>query len=111
VAALVPIAFYPSPPLTAVLPALPAMALLCGRFVDHLFENPERLAGVFARAMFMLGITGTAVAIAVSLAGTRVTALFPALRWVAPFALLSGWAPFLAHLVRRPRLAALLLAL
>src|SRR5262249_40979185 len=94
VAALVPVAFYPGPPMTAVLPALPAMALLSGRFVDHLLETPARLASVFGRALFMLGITGTAVAIAVSMAGTRVTALFPALRWVAPFALLSGWAPF-----------------
>jgi hypothetical protein len=59
----------------------------------------------------MLGLTGTGVAIAVSMAGARIVPLFPALRWVAPFALLSGWAPFLAHLMRRPRLAALLLAL
>ena len=32
IAALVPIAIYPGPPLSAVLPALPAAALLCGRF-------------------------------------------------------------------------------
>jgi 4-amino-4-deoxy-L-arabinose transferase-like glycosyltransferase len=31
VAALVPIVFYPRPPFPAVLPALPAAALLCGR--------------------------------------------------------------------------------
>jgi hypothetical protein len=87
------------------------MALLCGRFLDHLFEDARRLSGAFARATFMLGVTGSAVAIAVSMAGARVTALFPALRWVAPLALLSGWAPFLAHLVRRPRLAAALIGL
>jgi hypothetical protein len=111
VAALAPVACYPGPPLTAGLAALPAMALLCGRFVDHLLENPARLSSVFARATFMLGVTGTAVAVAVSMAGARVATLFPALRWVAPFALLSGWAPFLSHLMRRPRLAAALLAL
>jgi 4-amino-4-deoxy-L-arabinose transferase-like glycosyltransferase len=92
VAALAPVACYPGPPLTAGLAAL-------------------RLSSVFARATFMLGVTGTAVAVAVSIAGARVATLFPALRWVAPFALLSGWAPFLAHLMRRPRLAAALLAL
>jgi hypothetical protein len=31
----VPIAFYPAPP-PAVLLALPAAALLCGRFLDYL---------------------------------------------------------------------------
>jgi 4-amino-4-deoxy-L-arabinose transferase-like glycosyltransferase len=111
IVALVPIALYRDPPLGAALPALPAMALLCGRFLDHLFEDARRLSGAFARATFMLGVTGSAVAIAVSMAGARVTALFPALRWVAPLALLSGWAPFLAHLVRRPRLAAALIGL
>ncbi len=111
IVALVPIALYRDPPLGAALPALPAMALLCGRFLDHLFEDAPRLRGAFAGATFMLAITGSAAAIAVSMAGARVTALFPALRWVAPLALLSGWAPFLAHLVRRPRLAAALIGL
>ncbi len=112
VAALAPIAFYPSPPITAALPATPAVALLCGRFLDHLLEDPERLRGVFARSNLMLGVTGTTVAIAFSLAGARLTALFPALRWLAPFALLSGWAPFVAHFfLRRTAAAAMLLAL
>jgi len=112
VAALAPIAFAPSPPITAALPAAPAVALLCGRFLDHLLEDPARLRGVFARSNFMLGITGTTVAIAFSLAGTRLNALFPALRWLAPFVLLSGWAPFVAHFfLRRSAAAAVLVAL
>ena len=112
VAALAPIAFYPSPPLTAALAAAPAVALLCGRFLDHLVEDPSRLRGVFLRSNLMLGVTGTAVAIAFSLAGNRLTALFPALRWLAPFALLSSWAPFVAHyFLRRTAAAALLFAL
>ena len=112
VAAIVPVAFYPLPPISAVMPALPAVALLCGRFLDHLAEDPARLRGVFSRASLMLGITGTVAAIAFSAAGQRLTALFPGLRWVAPFALLSGWAPFLVHFfLRRSGLAAALIAL
>jgi 4-amino-4-deoxy-L-arabinose transferase-like glycosyltransferase len=112
VASLVPLAFYPLPPISAALPALPAVALLCGRFLDHLLEDPARLRSVFSRASLMLGITGTVAAIAFSSAGNRLTALFPGLRWVAPFALLSGWAPFLAHFfLRRTSLAAALIAL
>jgi hypothetical protein len=110
VAALVPVALYPSPPISAALPALPAMALLCGRFVDHLFEDPARLQAPFARATLMLGLTATVTAIALSMAGSNFNALFPALRWLAPFALVSGWAPFLAHFfLRRPRWGAALM--
>ena len=112
VVALAPIAFYPSPPITAALPAAPAVALLCGRFLDHLIEDPPRLRGVFASASLMLGIVGTTVAIAFSLAGNRLGTLFPALRWLAPFALLSGWAPFVTHFfLRRTTAAAVLIAL
>jgi hypothetical protein len=112
VASLVPVAIYRGPPLPAALPAIPAMALVCGRFLDHLFEDPARLRSPFGRATLMLGLTGTAAAVAFSMTGTSVTALFPALRWVAPFALLSGWAPFVVHFfLRRPRIAAALIAL
>jgi 4-amino-4-deoxy-L-arabinose transferase-like glycosyltransferase len=111
VAALVPIAIYPSPPTSAALPALPAVALLCGRFVDHLFEDQARLSGTFARATLMLALTGTVTAIALSMAGSSINALFPALRWLAPFVLVSGWAPFLVHFfLRRSRWAAALIA-
>ncbi|HTO91659.1 MAG TPA: hypothetical protein VMJ70_11070, partial [Candidatus Sulfotelmatobacter sp.] len=112
VAALAPLAFYPSPPMSAALPALPAIALLCGRFVDHLFEDPARLQAPFARATLMLGLTATVTAVALSMAGTSINSLFPAIRWLAPFALVSGWAPFLAHFfLRRPRWGAALMAM
>jgi len=112
VAALAPVAIYPSPPTSAVLPALPAVALLCGRFVDHLFEDQARLWAPFARASLMLALTGTVSAIALSMAGSSINALFPALRWLAPFVLVSGWAPFLAHyFLRRARWAAALMAM
>jgi len=112
VAAVAPLAFYPLPPISAALPAVPAVALLCGRFLDHLLEDPARLRAVFTRASLMLGITGTVAAIAFSSAGNRLGALFPGLRWVAPFALLSSWAPFLAHFfLRRTAPAAALMAL
>ena len=42
-AALAPILVYPAAPLSAALPAVPAAALLCGRLLDHLFEEPVSL--------------------------------------------------------------------
>jgi len=112
VAALVPVAIYPTPPVSAALPALPAVALLCGRFIDHLFEDQARLSAPFARATLMLGFTGSVTAIALSMAGTSINALFPAMRWLAPFVLVSGWLPFLAHyFLRRSRWAAALMAM
>ena len=112
VVSLAPIAFYPSPPITAALPAAPAVALLCGRFLDHLLEDPARLRGVFARSNLMLGAIATMMALTLSMAGSRLTVLFPGIRWLAPFARLSGWAPFLVHyFLRRTGLAVVLVAL
>jgi hypothetical protein len=110
-AGLVPILVYPGPPLTAVLPALPAAALLCGRLLDHLNENAERLAAPIARATLMLSLFGSVGAVSFALVSTRVPEAAKAFRSVGSLLLTTSWAPFLANFVGRRRLAAALMAL
>jgi 4-amino-4-deoxy-L-arabinose transferase-like glycosyltransferase len=108
---LVPIVFYPSPPLTAVLPALPAVALLCGRLLDHVFEDPARLAEPIANAARMLALTSSAGALLLVLLASRLAEAESSLRLLGAFLLLAGWAPFLAQWIGRTRTAAALFSL
>ncbi len=110
-AALAPILVYPSRPLTSALPAAPAAALLCGRLLDHLFEDPRRLGGSLTRSTLTLAAAGTVTAVAFAVLATRLGDAAPSLRLLAAAVLLTSWAPFLADLMRRQRLAALLMAL
>ncbi len=110
-AALAPILIYPSRPLTAALPAVPAAALLCGRMLDHLFEDPGRLGGSLTRSTLTLAAAGSVAAVAFAVLATRLGDAAPSLRLLAAAMLLTSWAPFLADLLRRRRLAALLMTL
>ena len=110
-AALAPILFYPSRPLTTALPAVPAVALLCGRLLDHLFEDPKRLAQTLTRSALTLAVAGSVAAFAFVTLAQRVRDAAPELRLLAAVLLLASWAPFLADLMRRRRLAALLMGL
>ena len=109
--ALVPIALYPGPPLSAALPALPAAALLCARLLDHLFEDEARTSRALGRAAIMLGLTGSTLAVLAALVSTRVGGAAAELRLFGAFLLIAVWAPFLASFIGRPRIAALLFAL
>ena len=110
VAAAVPVALYPAPPLTAALPALPAIALLCGRFLDRVLEgdvDPRHLT----RATWMSAFLGTTTAaLGVVIAG-RVGDATHGLRLVSAVVLVTSWTPLLADLTGRRRLAAALFAL
>ena len=110
-AALVPVALYPGPPLPAALPALPAAALLCGRYLDHLLEDPDRLRGSFGGAVRMMALVGTGGALLLALAAPRLREASPELRLLATVLLVTSWAPFLANFVGRRRLAAALMVL
>lgn len=110
-AALAPILVYPAAPLTAALPAAPAAAILCGRLLDHLFEEPKRLARALTRSTLMLAVVGSVTAVMFAVLGTRVTEAAHGLRLLGAVVLLASWAPFLADLLRRRRTAALLIAL
>ena len=111
VAALLPVALYPGAPLPAVLPALPAAALLCGRLIDHLFEDPARLARPLARASLMLALVGSALGLLLALAASRLEVAAAPLRLLAAVTFGTAWLPFLAGLRGRRRLGAALMAL
>jgi len=111
VTGVLPVLFYPHPPLGAALPALPAMALLCGRLVDHLLEDPARLRPMIAGAARLLALVGTALAVLATLAATRLPEAASALRLFAAVSLIAAWVPFLASFMGRSRLAALFFAL
>lgn len=110
-AALAPILVYPSRPLTAALPAVPAAALLCGRLLDHLLEDPQRLARTITRSALTLAVAGSVAAFTFVTLAARVSDAAPELRLLGAALLLACWAPFLADLMRRRRLAALLMGL
>jgi len=111
VAAVIPVALYPGPPLPSILPALPAAALLCARFLDHLFEDAERVAAPLARAVLLLALTGGAGAVLIAFAAPRLAPGTHALDLLAALVLVTSCAPFLANFIRRRRLAAALIVL
>jgi hypothetical protein len=111
VAALIPTVLYPGPPLPAVLPALPAAALLCARFLDHLFEDAGRAAAALTRAVVLLALTGSAAAVLIAVAAPRLREASAALNLLAALVLVTSCAPFLANFVGRRRLAAALMTL
>lgn len=109
-AASVPVALYPGPPLTAALPALPAVALLCGRFLDRVLDGGVK-SRPLTHATWMAALLGTiASVLAVVLAG-RLTEAAQPLRLLAVVVLAASWTPLLADLAGRRRLAAALFAL
>jgi hypothetical protein len=110
-AALIPLVLYPGPPLPAVLPALPAAALLCARFLDHVFEDATRVAAALTRAVVLMALTGSAGAVLLALGSSRLRDAASALNLLAALVLVTSWAPFLANFVGRRRLAAALMAL
>jgi 4-amino-4-deoxy-L-arabinose transferase-like glycosyltransferase len=110
-AALAPIALYPGPPLTAALPAIPAAALLCGRLLDHLFEDPRRLHVPVRNAVWMLVLVGTVGAVLVAMVAPRIGDAAPDLRLLATMVFVAAWIPFLANLLGRRRVAVMAMAL
>jgi 4-amino-4-deoxy-L-arabinose transferase-like glycosyltransferase len=111
VAALIPVALYPGPPLPAALPALPAAALLCGRLLDHAFEDADRLARSLRVAARMLAVTGTVLAIALAVVAPRIREAAPELRLLAAVVFGTSWLPALADVAGRRRAAAALFTL
>lgn len=110
VVAGVPVALYPGPPLTAALPALPAIALLCGRFLDRVLDgdmDPRHLSSATRFAAFL----GTGAGLmAVTLAQALDAAAGP-LRLLGAAVFVASWAPLLADFRGQRKLAAALFAL
>ena len=109
-AGALPVAFYPGPPLTAALPALPAMALLIGRFIDRVLDGAGETAALTQATRF-LAVIGTAFALAGVVLSARIPAAAPSLRLLSALVFLSAWAPMLADLRASRRLAVALFAL
>lgn len=105
-----PIALYPGPPLTAAMPAMPAIALLCGRFLDRVLDGDVEGAWL-THATRMTAAVGTAAALVVVMFAPRLPQASLALRQLAVVLLLASWAPLLADLLLRRKLAAALFAL
>lgn len=110
-AALAPIAIYPGPPLPAGLPALPAAAILCGRYLDHLFEDPRGAGAPLARGVLLLALIGSVGALVPTMLATRIGGAAAELRLLATTVFVASWLPFLAHFIGRRRLAAWLMLL
>ncbi|NOT35203.1 MAG: hypothetical protein HOP12_13735 [Candidatus Eisenbacteria bacterium] len=110
-AALVPCMLVFRAPLTAVLPALPAIALLTGRLLDHVLEAPHRVRLPLENATRMLAFVGVPVAFLATLAANRLLEAQRDLRLLAALIVVLACAPALAALIGRLRTAALLFAL
>ena len=106
-AGAIPVALYPGPPLTAALPALPAMALLCGRFLDRVLEgdvHPSHLTAATRLAALM----GTVAALLGLTLAAQLPEAAPGLRLLSASLFLASWTPLLADLRGARRLAAAL---
>jgi 4-amino-4-deoxy-L-arabinose transferase-like glycosyltransferase len=113
--ALAPIGFATAAPLPAILPALPAAALLVGGLLDRAFSG-EPLAGrAVAQAAWLTAGAGTVAAVLMELASRRLGPGASELRLLAAFLLVSAWGPALASFMGRnralPALFAVLVAL
>jgi hypothetical protein len=109
-AAALPIALYPGPPLTAALPVLPAVALLVGRFADRVLDG-QLPASALTHATRWLAVIGTAFALAGLTLASRLPAAANELRLFSVVMFLASWTPLLADLRGAKRLAVALFAL
>ena len=109
-AGALPVALYPGPPLTAALPALPAVALLVGRFVDRVLDGRQGVTAL-TQATRLLAVIGTAFALAGLALSGRLPAAAPGLRLLSALVFLCAWAPMLADLRGARKAAVALFAL
>ncbi len=109
-AATVPIALYPGPPLTAALPVLPAVALLVGRFADRVLDGVSEPRAL-TQATRLLAAFGTTFAIAGVLLAQRLPGATNSVRLLAAVLFLASWAPLLADLRGARRIAVAMFAL
>ncbi|MFN8589697.1 MAG: hypothetical protein U0704_18060 [Candidatus Eisenbacteria bacterium] len=105
-----PVALYPGPPLTAALPALPALALLCGRFLDRVLDGDVDRRHLSVATQFT-AMLGTLLALLAVTLATRLPAAAHGLQLLGAALLLASWAPFLADFLGRRKVAASLFAL
>lgn len=110
IAAGIPVALYPGPPLTAALPALPALALLCGRFLDRVLDGDIERHHLSVATQFT-AMLGTLLALLAVTLASRLDAATHGLQLLGAVLLLASWAPFLADFLGHRKVAASLFAL
>ncbi len=110
IAAGAPVALYPGPPLTAALPALPALALLCGRFLDRVLDGDIDHKHLSVATQFT-AMLGTLLALLAATLASRLPDAAHGLQMLGAVVLLASWAPFLADFLGRRKVAASLFAL
>lgn len=108
--AAVPVALYDGPPLTAALPVLPGVALLCGRFLDRVLEGDIDAAHL-SSATRLTAIMGATAALLMVALSSRLPEAAMSLRLTGIALLVGSSAPLLADLRGARRLAAGLFAL
>ena len=96
-AGALPVALYPGPPLTAALPALPAVALLVGRFADRVLDGGGETRAL-THATRLLALIGSAFALMGLALAVRIPEASQPLRLLSALLFLSVWAPLLADL-------------
>jgi 4-amino-4-deoxy-L-arabinose transferase-like glycosyltransferase len=109
--ALVPVLFASAAPVTAVLPALPAAALLTGAFLDRAFAGESVASRAIGQGTWLVAGSGTVAAVMCVWIARRLGTAAPELRLVGAFVLVASWAPALATFIGRVRAAPALLAL
>jgi 4-amino-4-deoxy-L-arabinose transferase-like glycosyltransferase len=110
-AGMLPSLVAPSAPLPAVLPALPAAALLVGGALDRLFAADPLPLRMTVHGAHLLGVAGSVAAVLLAWASARLVEASPAIRLVAAYLLLVAWGPALAAFAGRPRAAPALFGL
>ncbi len=107
---LVPPLFAPAAPLTAVLPALPAAALLTGALLDRVFSGEALASRAISQASWLVGGSGTVAALMLVWIARRLESGPSELRLFAAFLFLASWAPALASFLGRPRAVPIFMA-
>jgi len=103
VIALATMLFAPALPLPAMLPALPAAALLVASLLEGLFAQEKLAIRAIGQASWLAAGGGTVAAILLEMVSRRLGTGAAALRLLAAFTLVSGWGPALAAFLGRNR--------
>jgi 4-amino-4-deoxy-L-arabinose transferase-like glycosyltransferase len=101
--ALATMLFAPALPLPAVLPALPAAALLLASLLEGLFADERLAVRAIGQAAWLAAGGGTIAAILLEIVSRRLGVGASALRLLAAFTLVSAWGPALASFLGRSR--------
>ncbi|HET9327063.1 MAG TPA: hypothetical protein VFQ05_09845 [Candidatus Eisenbacteria bacterium] len=108
---LVPLLFAPAAPIPAILPALPAAAMLTGALLDRVFTGEALAARATAQASWLIAGSGTVAALMLAWIARRLELGAPELRLMAAFLFLVSWAPALASFIGRVRAVPALITL